>query len=310
MPQLVRLHVFSQRADPSWYLSEEQEREFGRRLLGLRAQSLLKAQGGVPTFGYRGFSLSLLPTGGPLMRINQGIVDTGPFEVSFIDPERTIEKFLLDTASAEVSTALRQEILAALSLPVEELWNKRGKQRPAGPVCTPRAEDAPKYNPSIWNDLEDIRRENNCYNYALDKILNNSAIPGSTNGVPILYSDCKARHGPEEAAKADGLRITPDFSTKLAKGQGWYVALALKVDFSDCHWYRQDASGCWSHKLGSGAASNLDDDGEFITDPEYCAPGVYSNFCTYMIVGPDVDIEGDDDALLSLSVALSGMRRN
>lgn len=296
MSRIVTLHVYSQRADPYWILSKEDERNLAQLLRSLEERSLFKAQGGVSTTGYRGFSLSLPSDRGPVM-VNQGIVDPGSFELSFVDKGRAIERFLLDTAGESVPASLKEEVQRALSRSVEELWEERTRPPSDAAVCTPNAEDAPRYDPGAWNNNDFVRRRNNCYNYALDKPLNNGAIPGSTNGVSIVYSDCKAPKGPLEAATADKLIAVSDFSRKLSAGEGWYVALALKHDFTDCHWYRQDASGCWSHKLGVAAASDRDDSKNFITDPEHCNRGVYSQFCTYMIAGPDVDIELEDFAL-------------
>ena len=43
-------------------------------------------------------------------------------------------------------------------------------------------EYAPKYNPGRWNDIDVIRRLNNCYNYADQKITNSFAQPGYASG--------------------------------------------------------------------------------------------------------------------------------
>src|SRR5262245_38518597 len=117
MPRLVTLHIYSQRPDPYWFLTEEQEDELSRRLGRLREPSLLKARGGVPIFGYRGFSLGVLPASGPLMGINQGIVDPDPAESGFFDADRTIERFLLETGGDAVPPEVREDVLTTFSEP-------------------------------------------------------------------------------------------------------------------------------------------------------------------------------------------------
>jgi hypothetical protein len=299
MSRLVTLHVYSQRADPSWFISEEQERELARRLLLLPERAPLKARGGVPVFGYRGFSVSLLPAGGPVLSVSQGIVDPGPSELSLIDRDRTIERFLLETDGDAVPGVLREEVQLSLSKSVEELWSNRVKppspEAMAEVACKKMAEDAPAYKPEIWNTIADVRKNNNCYNYATDKLLCNSATPGKAHDISVVYSSClgsEEKPGPQAGAIADGLEARSDFSKKLAKGGGWYVALMLAETYQDCHFYRQDASGCWSHKLGESEASNQDASGNIITDPRNCdSGGIYTIFCTFMIAHPGVVIE-------------------
>ena len=55
---------------------------------------------------------------------------------------------------------------------------------------------------------------------------------------------------------------------------GYKVALVLGLVKSggsvdqDYHWYRQDAGGKWSHKPGGKKATDKDQSGNEITDPE------------------------------------------
>ena len=44
---------------------------------------------------------------------------------------------------------------------------------------------APEYHPDRWNEYDIIRRHNNCYNYANQKITNTFAQPGRASGHPI-----------------------------------------------------------------------------------------------------------------------------
>ena len=59
----------------------------------------------------------------------------------------------------------------------------------------------------------------------------------------------------------------------------------------DYHWYRQDSTGCWSHKPGSTAVRNVDNAGSTISDPMTCNRGPYTDFCTYMVTKRGVIIK-------------------
>jgi hypothetical protein len=89
----------------------------------------------------------------------------------------------------------------------------------------------------------------------------------------------------------DGLLKVNDFSAQLQPGEGWYVALAVRPGH-DCHWYRQDANGCWSHKPGVDEATNLDNSKNIITDPSLtsCDRGPYTDFCGFMVTKKGVVI--------------------
>ena len=47
-----------------------------------------------------------------------------------------------------------------------------------------------------------------------------------------------------------------------------FISLSLDEDY---HWYRLDDNGLWSHKPGSTSATNLDGDGNLISDPRNAA---------------------------------------
>ncbi|MGH9578251.1 MAG: hypothetical protein ACRD3R_12505, partial [Terriglobales bacterium] len=106
------------------------------------------------------------------------------------------------------------------------------------------------------------------------------------HGTPATSMSCP---GVQPSAQADGLVPTPNFSAVLGPGQGWYVALVIWPGV-DYHWYRQDDTGCWSHKPGQTAARNTDNGGNPITDPRTCNRGPYTDFCTYMITTKGVVI--------------------
>jgi hypothetical protein len=127
---------------------------------------------------------------------------------------------------------------------------------------------------------------NNCYNYANDHATNTFAQPGKATGHQATVMACNKV---TPAAQSDGLKVVPNFTAPLAKGQGWYVALVVWPN-RDYHWYRQDKVGCWSHKPGSTAARNVDNAGNAITNPQTCNRGPYTNFCTFMVTNRGVHI--------------------
>ncbi len=152
--------------------------------------------------------------------------------------------------------------------------------------CPPcHAHDAPAYNPAFWNHPP-VQGTNNCYNYANNQATNTFAQPGRATGHMYTSLSCA---GVRPAAQSDGLVPCPNFTAPLAGGQGWYVALVIWPN-QDYHWYRQDNTGCWSHKPGGTPARNTDNAGNQITDPRTCNRGPYTVFCTFMVTKRTVHI--------------------
>ena len=67
----------------------------------------------------------------------------------------------------------------------------------------------------------------------------------------------------------------------------YLIAMACIPDGSDYHFYRQDASGLWSHKNGGNVARNTDESGNLIHDPEKADRGRYSVFCGFYTLPND-----------------------
>jgi len=180
MALLVTAHAYSQRRNPSWILSDAQEDSFSEILRGMRERSPVKARGGIPIFGYRGFAVTQLPGAEPAYFVNRGIVDPGSHELSFLDENRSMETFLLSTAGSGVDETLKEEIRESLQESFENLLQLHLRRLQDETDCpnVNIAADAPDYNPSPWNSVDSVRGNNNCYNYANDKPLGNSAIPG------------------------------------------------------------------------------------------------------------------------------------
>jgi hypothetical protein len=141
----------------------------------------------------------------------------------------------------------------------------------------------PQYNPAPWNDfnqlgINGVQFKNNCYNYACNIANNTFAQPGVGGGNPYTAFDCASVGA---GVLADGLIFSSDFLLGcLGLDFSNRVALVIwpGVDF---HFYRQDRSGMWSHKPGRTEATDKDNSGNLIANPETANRGPYTVFCGY-----------------------------
>lgn len=140
----------------------------------------------------------------------------------------------------------------------------------------------PSYTPAYWNNDHLIQSNNNCYNYGNNKRTDTYAQPGRISGINDYNILCAPV---THAAIADGIEPAPN-SLECPFGKD-LVALYVDPDI-DYHWYRKDANGFWSHKPGPNPATNLDNIGDPITNPETanrCGDYVcYHEFCGYFCV--------------------------
>ena len=129
----------------------------------------------------------------------------------------------------------------------------------------------PNYDPQKWKFTEEEHELNNCYSYALNQIetdLLEKRQPGFKCNKDLSedYS-CKNL---DDMIKCD----YPDIN-KLDNINSWIpcdhykIALAVDVkgEYIDYHFYRQDSNGYWSHKSGYNPISNIDASGNLIKDP-------------------------------------------
>lgn len=289
MSLLITLDVFSGRPNPVWLLDDEDEREVRRCLEEVRAVTSMRPSGALGRLGYRGFLVHEPADvhGETLLRVHEGILDRGPRAPNRLARNRELEWLLLETAGdalpervrAHVEQAIEPELAAELREP-DELFERYRVGCPPS-----EATDAPAYDPDRWN-VPSVQPHNNCYNYANDQVTNTFAQPGRAAGVPFEELTCDAVG---RAARSDGFQAQGSFGDHRGSGQGWYVALVIwpAVDY---HWYRQDDSGCWSHKPGPTPARDVDDSGSQITDPRTADRGPYTDFCTYMVTTRRVTI--------------------
>ena len=159
------------------------------------------------------------------------------------------------------------------------------------------------YDPQRYNRLRGDRESHNCYAYALDYLERPkkkcSAVscpvpypqPGRASGYK-KWSNVDGKRCPDLMARLmgdiKGIRIGASFEQPCPKGMR---KIATVVDpKEDYHFYRQDASGMWSHKPGGQAVTHLDTSGRPIYDPALAyriskeAHLNYDQFCGYQCV--------------------------
>lgn len=142
----------------------------------------------------------------------------------------------------------------------------------------PRCRCGPVYEPGWWN-VPARQPFNNCYNYASNYRTDTFAQPGRAAGAMYTSLTCGSV-GP--AAVADDLIDAPS-ADNACPALGHLAALVIwpGVDF---HWYRKGRNGWWSHKPGSTPVTNVDNSGNYISDPRTANRGPYTDFCTFMVV--------------------------
>lgn len=138
--------------------------------------------------------------------------------------------------------------------------------------------------PELWND--DSALQLNCYNYALNSKVGLHFLCNNVNlklATPEELEDCLF-----DRASDYSYSILPIEKYEECPSGFYKIALVFDNDIlhPDYHFYRQNADGTWSHKLGqSGIPTNLDGDGQVIYDPENCAQ-------EYDIVYDDFGVQG------------------
>ena len=180
----VTLLIYSGLPDPVWTIGSQNKKfqQIKELLDDARAKGNTFGYKNIPPLlGFRGFLVQQSGAHGEELILGK---ETGD-----------LQKLLLDTMPKEsIKDNLRQKILQAIDL---------GAVSPRVPDATqdslasassqvPSKEDkggvgviqhyAPKYNPDRWNKIQVILQNNNCYNYANQKITNSFAQPGYASG--------------------------------------------------------------------------------------------------------------------------------
>ena len=146
----VTLHVFSGRENPTWTLTDDQDKYITRQLETVHDLTREKPTGVFGRLGFRGFSLSRngAPAGQPLqMFVHEGVVDRGPEDENLDTGNRDLEKWLLETSPSTLDTGVRQHVLdeiLAQPLSAPSYTKARATSAPC-PSCV--AADAPPTTP-------------------------------------------------------------------------------------------------------------------------------------------------------------------
>ena len=285
MPVKITIDIFSGRPNPEVELSGREAQDVLERLKPAAPLAGDEAErAATPILGYRGLIIEQtgagaskeLParfrvTGGSL--VGQGLAhranDPG-FEESF---------FGTKGASKNVRDVSKLRGLIKEELPrTIELRKKLVIKIPPFPIKILCA-CAPLYEPAWWNDSGQKQFNNNCYNYASNYRTDTFAQPGLAAGAMYTALTCAAVL---PAAEADALENQPGANNKCP-AEGHLVALVIAPNF-DFHWFRKGRNGLWTHKPGGTAATNVDNSGNLITDPRTANRGMYTDFCTFMVV--------------------------
>ena len=179
----------------------------------------------------------------------------------------------------------------------------------------------PVFEPDRWNENKYVRKSHNCYSYALNIIDN--VLAGRCKRIMRKAKKTRKKHKHNKSKKGKKgdcgvLKPQPGAYSKTIRDRGKYnckkvtfrmikdnpvmkpiakgvpcpvnyylIAMACIPDGSDYHFYRQDASGLWSHKNGGNIARNTDESGNLIQDPEKADRGRYSVFCGFYTLPND-----------------------
>jgi len=131
----------------------------------------------------------------------------------------------------------------------------------------------PKYQPSLWNNTV-YQKKNNCYSYAInerDSTRKTKLYPGEKSGLERVKQTqfdytCSNFH---ERLLSDIHGLFPTTFDDKCPCNYYKIALVLDNDNGnkDFHFYREDASGLWSHKPGSNKVTKVDANGNIIENP-------------------------------------------
>jgi len=278
MAVTVSLCVYSGRENPCWQLSQDDVALLRSKLSSLKSTSLEKASGLLGGLGYQGFSiasdreLDLEPS----IFVHLNIIDLGASNVSLRDEGGNLERWLLSTAGDDVvSPDLRAHVESQLPPAIAYA---------GGRPLRAKSLEVPRYEPNAWNSDSNIRTNNNCYNYANNKVTNTFAQPG--RGTGQIFGSLAGRDV-AAAAVRDGLEgLANPNAPQMTPVDGHFVALVIWPG-NDYHWYRLDDLAQWSHKPGQTAARDYDNAGQPIADPKSCDRGPYTEFVAFFQTFPN-----------------------
>ena len=280
----ITIDIFSGRENPVLELTGKEAQEAIKRLQPTRR--IGKGERGLPpepSLGYRGLIIEQVgePVKGlpRVFRLAHGDM-FGP-RLAHRAADEAFEDFVCGSTGPIRRLKLGEEFPGLLKKEIEHFhevrlgWPWEGK--PVWPLKQP-CKCAPLYEPAWWN-VPQRQPKNNCYNYATNYRTDTFAQPGLAAGAKYMAFKCASV---KPAAVKDELIDSPTADNKCPN-EGHLVALVIWPG-GDFHWYRKGRNGCWSHKPGGTAVTNLDNNGVTISDPRTANRGPYTDFCTFMVV--------------------------
>ncbi len=278
---LITIDIFSGRPNPVIEVTGSKLKELTRKLKV--TDRISKQEAGVPpvpTLGYRGLIVEQhgMPVKGlpKNFRISGGIAYGT--EAGFILQDEFIDEFVCGTVPKILPPKLIKPELERYREMIK-FWHKwKWDYFPPWWKLKNKCKCAPLYEPNWWN-VPARQPHNNCYNYGTNYLTNTFAQPGEASGNKYNSINCTEV---KAGAVSDGLIDSPGADNKCPS-EGHLVALVVGPGW-DYHWYRKGRNGYWSHKPGGTAVTNLDNSGNFISDPRTADRGNYTVFCTFMVV--------------------------
>lgn len=286
----ITIDIFSGRPNPQWTIDDRPVVERLVQQLAGNPDAVAASSDAVPpTLGLRALYVDVLSDNAPAHLAQRFILAPGTH-----DPAASawLGEELLATAP-RTSTDLPPEFLDSVRDGIRQ-WPDAaggGDRRLSGAGPSGRKGAAPQlvcpfdtapFNPAFWNAPE-VQPYNNCYNYATNLATDTYAQPGRAHGyaIPPTCTCAEVAHGAElDGYRADGNCQPPTTTDR------WLVALVTGTfpgGIRDYHWYRLQSEGFWGHKGGEGPATNLDNAGHIIYDPQTCDRGYYTNWCGYYL---------------------------
>jgi hypothetical protein len=139
-----------------------------------------------------------------------------------------------------------------------------------------------------YHDDPDLYKRTNCYSYALGLPQLGCAVPGHiTDPSGRIYNHMARADYMRKLFKGDGLIEISHHDLPMTTTQ--VIAVAIKEYFNG-HVLKYHQDGTWSQQGGfAQPITNLDSDGQIITDPRQATLGYYDEFVGYFKV-PDTGI--------------------
>ncbi|HEY4811383.1 MAG TPA: hypothetical protein VIH71_10040 [Solirubrobacteraceae bacterium] len=299
MTQLrVTVDIFSGRPNPSVLLDDKAAGAVLERLRPAEPLGADEPSGPPLVLGYRGLLFEQLGEQEPSLpgafRLVRGrLYGEG---LRHWATDRELERALLADGGAVAIALADASLLATIAAELErEHPSCRYAGTEDGPEA-PKLQNCDSASPTAelpwWNDADpnaDLCRggaspwrcqcNNNCYNYGTNIRTDTFAQPGYGGGRPLRSLDCASLR---QAAFYDFLLDTPYAENTCVPGRA--LVAGVIAPRSDFHWYRKNQDGYWTHKPGKLQATKYDDSGQPITDPRTCNRGMYTQFCSFMVV--------------------------